>query len=530
MNTPTSGPGAQPLLSIVVLVYNTAQYLAECFDSLLNQRYDNIEIIVIDDGSTDGSLAICQEYERRQSNFRCIKKHNEGGAASGNLGISLARGEYVSVVDSDDMVTTEGYRMLMDEALRTNADIVIGRAARLTDGVISSVAFLYEPYVWSQRQVFDSVSDFPDVVHDCFYWNKIFRTAFLRDNGLGMVPGLLYADRPFVHRAYWYSRRTAIIPNLVYYWRSRLRGSERSITQNIHQADNFADRVRSMMIEWHDFEDIAEAAGYREMIAVCNLQRAIYAAPGIVASPIFRKAFVEWMQKLIALYGDLDWRELGVRRCLYLELIRRGEIEALCFLLGVTTERGWIAEIDDACYWQQPFLDNPEIQLPREVMRLNFPCIGFFQLLNITLNDVQLALTLHLHDRIMDRCEVEFELHSIHCEGGWRFESLGREDQHRWRYTLDLRACVWEPGALYGVVLHYRTIDGIRGRYRIGQKMVPPEWLPTLPLTSIRGNLLFSPEAGGIGFVAHTAEDNLTLTGRCQPVTCYLNGKAPDEC
>ena len=498
-NTPIAN---DPLLSIVVLVYNTAGYLRECFDSLLGQQYRNIEIIAIDDASTDGSLAICREYEAANANFRCISKANEGGAVSGNLGISLARGEYVALVDSDDVVTSAGYRLLIDEARHTGADIAIGRAARLTDGVISSTDFLYQPYVWSRRQAFDSVLEFPDVHHDGFYWNKVFRTAFLREHSLGMVPGLLYADRPFVHKAYWLSRRTTIIPDLVYLWRSRPRDAQASITQNARQAENFVDRIRSTMIEWHDFDGIPEAARYRDAIAVCNLQRALYAAPGIVASPAFRRVFIERMQELLALYGDLDWRSLGARRCLYLELIRRGQVEALCFLLGVTTERGWIAEIDGACYWQQPLLDNPEIPLPREAMRLDFPNIGFFQLLDLDLDDDQLALTLQLHDGIMRRCEVDFELHSIHGEGGWRFRPLGRAGEHRWRYALEMAGKTWEPGGLYGLVMHYTTPDGTRGRYRIGKKMVPPEWLPTLPLAHAHGQLLHSPQAGGMGFAA----------------------------
>ncbi len=501
--TPSPTAGNDPLLSIVVLVYNTAGYLRECFDSLLGQQYRNIEIIAIDDASTDGSLAICREYEVAHANFRCVSKANEGGAVSGNLGVSMARGEYVALVDSDDLVTPAGYRLLMDEALRTGADIAIGRAARLTDGVVSSTDFLYQPYVWSRRRVFDSVLEFPDVHHDGFYWNKVFRTGFLREHGLGMVPGLLYADRPFVHRAYWFSRRTAIVPDLVYLWRSRPRDAEASITQNARQADNFVDRIRSTEIEWHDFDGIPDAARYREAIAVCNLQRALYAAPGIVASPAFRKVFIGSMQALLDLYGDLDWRSLGARRCLYLELIRRGEIEALCFLLGVTTERGWIAEIDGNCYWQQPLLDNPEIPLPREAMRLDFPNIGFFQLLDVELDDQRLALTLHLHERIMARCEVGFELHSIHGEGGWWLEPLGRVGEHRWRYALPLGGKAWQPGGLYGLVMHYTTPDGSRGRYRIGKKMVPPEWLPTLPLGNAYGQLLHSSEAGGMGFAAN---------------------------
>lgn len=491
------------LLSIVVLVYNTAQYLPECFDSLLQQDYRNIEIIAIDDASTDESLAICRDYEQRHPNFRCVSKHNEGGAVSGNLGISLARGRYVALVDSDDKVTPDGYRLLMEQAMQADADIVIGRAARWQDDKVSSVAFLYEPYVWARRRSFGSVDEFPDVIHDCFYWNKVFRTGFLRENGLGMVPGLLYADRPFIHRAYWYSRRTVIIPNLVYYWRRRPEGATASISQNIRQADNFLDRIRSMKLEWRDFDDVAEAADYRRAIAVANLQRALHAASGIIASPTFRRIFIEAMQELLALYGDMDCRALGARRCLYLELIKRGEGGGLCFLLGVTSERGWIAEIDGACYWKQPFLDNQEIVLPRSAMRLEFPNIGFFRLSDISLDENSLRLTLEMHDSIMAGCEVWFELHSIYGEGSWQFESDGRTGAHRWGYRLDTQIPDWDVGALYGLVLHYRTIDGIHGRYRVGPAMVPPGWTASLPLRAPLGNLMFSPEAGGLGLAVN---------------------------
>ena len=493
----------EPLLSIVVLVYNTGRYLRECFDSLLCQEYRNIEIIAIDDASTDDSLAICREYEAANANFRCISKANEGGAVSGNLGVTLARGEYVALVDSDDVVTPAGYRLLMEEALGSQADIAVGRAARLTEKGISAVAFLYEPYAWSQRRRLDAIHDFIDLHHDGFYWNKIFRTAFLREHGLGMVPGLLYADRPFVHAAYWHSRRTAIITDLVYLWRVREGGQAPSITQNLRQADNFRDRLRSARIEWERYADIPEAHAWRDEIAVSNLQRALFAASAVVASPSFRAVFIQEMQALLAIYGDLDWRSLGARRCLYLELIRRGEVEAFCFLLGISADRGWIAEIDDQCYWKQPFLDNPEVPVAREVMRLDFPNIGFFQIHDLSLSGSRLTLTLHLHEAVMARCEVAFELHCIDGEGSTAFQPLGQVDRHRWQYGLDLDGIGGNPGDPQGVVMHYTTPDGIRGRYRIGQSMLPGALQSRLPLAVPHGRLQLLAAAGGLAFTAN---------------------------
>ncbi|MHA6494561.1 glycosyltransferase [Pseudomonas borbori] len=499
----------QPLLSIVVLVYNTAEYLPACFDSLLGQRYRNIEIIAVDDASTDNSLEICRAYEARHANFRCLSKTNEGGAVSGNLGVSLARGEYVALVDSDDLVTPDGYRLLMDEALATDADIVIGRAARLTEGVVSAVSFLYEPFVWSRRQVIGSVSEFPDLIHDGFYWNKVFRLAFLREHNLGMVPGLLYADRPFMHRAYFLSRKTAIITDLVYLWRTRAAGSQTSITQNTAVASNFNDRMRSVAIEWNDFDGVEGGDWYRRLIAITNLQRALHVVQAIVGSPSFRQVFVAGMQRLLTLYGDLDYRALGARRSLYLELLKRNEIEGLCYLLALPVD-GKTVEVDGDCYWSQPFLDNHELAIARDVARIDFPTIGFFRLCALSLSGSKLSLELTLHDAIMARCTVGFELQGVYGESSLPLQPLGRQREHVYGFALDLALVGEQLNGLHGLILNYRSGD-ISGRYRIGGSLLTASVLAALPMSSDTGaQLLYSLEAGGIAVLAgqHAMSDD----------------------
>lgn len=497
----------QPLLSIVVLVYNTAEYLPACFDSLLNQHYKNIEIIAIDDSSTDDSLAICRAYEQLHVNFRCLTKPNEGGAIVGNLGISLARGDYVALVDSDDLVTADGYTRLMTEALATGADIVIGRAARLTDGVVSAVSFLYEPFVWSRRQVFDHVDAFPDLIHDGFYWNKVFRLAFLREHNLGMVPGLLYADRPFMHKAYFLSRRTAIITDLVYLWRTRATGSNASITQSAAAASNFEDRMRSVAIEWGDFDGVIGAEGYRRQIAVTNLQRALHVAHAIVGSPAFREVFVAGMQRLLDLYGDLDYRALGVRRMLYLELLRKNEIGGLCYLLGLPVD-GKVVELDGACYWHQPFLDNPELDIRRELARIDFPTIGFFKLRALSLEGIRLTLELSLDDAVMAGCMVGFELQALYGEGSLRLTDFGSVCTNVYAFGIDLP--VDGLVGTYGLIMTYSCAQ-ISGRYRIGPSLLVPAVQAHLPISNEHGiELLYAPEVGGVGIRKMDAVSHLT--------------------
>ncbi len=111
-------------VSIVVPVYNAAQYLKKCLDSIVNQTLTNIEIIIIDDGSTDGSTEICKKYAAKDSRIIYYKKENEGLAAARQDGIERASGEYVGFVDSDDWLELNMYERMFSVAKENNADVV----------------------------------------------------------------------------------------------------------------------------------------------------------------------------------------------------------------------------------------------------------------------------------------------------------------------------------------------------------------------------------------------------------------------
>ncbi len=111
-------------VSVVVPVYNAAAYLKKCLDSVIGQTLENIEIIIIDDGSTDGSSEICKEYAAKDSRIIYYKKENEGLAAARQDGIERASGEYIGFVDSDDWLELNMYERMYSEAVKENADIV----------------------------------------------------------------------------------------------------------------------------------------------------------------------------------------------------------------------------------------------------------------------------------------------------------------------------------------------------------------------------------------------------------------------
>ena len=115
----------KPLISIIVPVYNVENYLQRCLDSLLAQTFNNIEIILVDDGSTDHSLAICQMNAEKDTRIRVFSKENGGLSDARNFGISVARGTWVSFVDSDDYVDTDYIEYLYTILINNNATMAI---------------------------------------------------------------------------------------------------------------------------------------------------------------------------------------------------------------------------------------------------------------------------------------------------------------------------------------------------------------------------------------------------------------------
>ena len=116
----------QPLISIIVPVYNTADYLDNCIKSIQAQTYTNFELLLIDDGSTDGSSELCDKYAKQNNRIRVFHKENGGQGSARNLGLDEATGEYIAFVDSDDYVEAEMLEKLMENLLHAGADISCG--------------------------------------------------------------------------------------------------------------------------------------------------------------------------------------------------------------------------------------------------------------------------------------------------------------------------------------------------------------------------------------------------------------------
>lgn len=140
------------LISIIVPVYNVEKYIRECLDSLINQTYKNIEIIIVDDGSTDKSGEICDEYEKKNKNIRVIHKKNEGLGFARNTGLENVNGKFVTFVDSDDYVDNNFVEELYQNIITKNVDICKSGFRRVNDSHNILSIRNYDNYVYNEKE------------------------------------------------------------------------------------------------------------------------------------------------------------------------------------------------------------------------------------------------------------------------------------------------------------------------------------------------------------------------------------------
>lgn len=174
-------------VSIIVAVYNVERYICRCVDSLLSQTYHNIEVILVDDGSTDGSPAICDEYASKDHRVKTIHKTNGGVSTARQAGLDAASGDYIIHADPDDYVETTMVKELLDEALRTNADIV-------TCDFFMNEKLKEQNYTDSE----DLLKRLIDVSCICVCWNSFIRRQFIVEHGISFSPSWLSMSEDFL--------------------------------------------------------------------------------------------------------------------------------------------------------------------------------------------------------------------------------------------------------------------------------------------------------------------------------------------
>lgn len=209
--------GIDRMISVIVPVYNVESYLRECLDSIVNQTYTDLEIILVDDGSTDGSGAVCDEYAKLDKRIKVFHQENRGAGAAKNRGLREARGKWLSIVDGDDYIELDAYEYMLSELTKHNAD-VIQCAFRdvYTDGTVDRILlkeykeFNAEEYL--KRYVVD---------WSCgLQWDKLFLRSLFE--GIDYVEGHIIDDEFFVYQGIMNADKIIHTPRITYNYRRRL--------------------------------------------------------------------------------------------------------------------------------------------------------------------------------------------------------------------------------------------------------------------------------------------------------------------
>ena len=167
-------------ISVIVPIYNVEPYLRRCIDSIINQTYKNLEIILVDDGSTDGSGEICNKYEQQDERIRVIHKKNGGAADARNKGLEVMTGKFVSFVDSDDWIEYNFYENMIEQAIKYNADIVVSNYNYVSDN--GDIICRYEK---NDKVRYNTEEAMNEMIHDGFIqaviWNKLYLKSCIKD-------------------------------------------------------------------------------------------------------------------------------------------------------------------------------------------------------------------------------------------------------------------------------------------------------------------------------------------------------------
>jgi CDP-glycerol glycerophosphotransferase (TagB/SpsB family) len=227
-----------PLVSVIVPIYNVEQYLQPCLDSLAAQSlFPRLEVLLIDDGSTDGSAVIAKAFEQEHANVRLLSQPNSGPGAARNNGLRHASGEFISFLDSDDLLPPDALLRLLSRTDGT-VDVAVGRMR--TFPMATNWPWTVE---LKTARVIDSIDYAPALIHGAGPCNKLFRTSFIRKHGLTFAEEGHFEDVFFTLPALLKARRIALVDALVYEYRKRDLGG--SIMDSVFTLpSNYWDHLR----------------------------------------------------------------------------------------------------------------------------------------------------------------------------------------------------------------------------------------------------------------------------------------------
>lgn len=226
-------------VSIIIPVYNVEKELERCIKSVLNQTYSYIEIILVNDGSTDTSYQICEKYLKKDARIKYFKKENGGLSDARNYGQERCTGDYILFLDSDDYIESEAIKRLLTEAVEGNLDIVCANAIK-EEGLRKSKLINPKKPNYNIMSGQDYlISSLKNKQYTPTVWTNLYSSQFLRQHDISFIRGLLHEDTNWTPKIFLAAKSVKYIDYCFYHYIIR----EGSITQKKNLSQNIIDAI-----------------------------------------------------------------------------------------------------------------------------------------------------------------------------------------------------------------------------------------------------------------------------------------------
>lgn len=279
------------LLSIIIPVYNVENYICECLDSVLGQSYTNIEVLLIDDGSTDKSGEICDEYQKKDSRVKVFHKENGGLSTARNVGIEQANGFYVAFVDSDDYIETTMYSQMISVLEKEKAELVVCAFNNVSDTKKECTGNSGNITSFNTEEIFLNKDKIRFLT-----WNKVYLKSKIDE--IRFIPGQVYEDVYFNRHIFLRCTKVAYLDKPLYNYRVSRPGNTNSV---------FKLGRLCIFAEFDALQEQLEFCGYADaqnemIIYAMEFYRRLYKEAlelkaDVSARKMIRKNYIEYFMK-----------------------------------------------------------------------------------------------------------------------------------------------------------------------------------------------------------------------------------------